>query len=203
MTTSTTGSAVARGFSFFRRFLQHPREVGALVPSTRHLGAQMVKSLSLRPGDVVLEYGPGTGSLTQVIAELVGRAKAHYLGIERDPEFVAILQRRFPGLDFAIAQVEDVRTLVQQRGLAAPKAILSGLPLILLPSMPAIVATAADLLAPGGEFRTFSYLQSYPLRNARRLRAMMREHFAAFRLTGPFFTNFPPAFVLHGSKAAD
>ena len=86
--------------------------------------------------------------------------------------------------------VEDVREILQREGLPRPRAILSGLPLILLPAMERIVADAAAVLAPGGEFRTFSYLQSWPLRSARRLRSLLREHFAEFTTSPLELRNF-------------
>jgi phospholipid N-methyltransferase len=138
-----------------------------------------------------------------VIADLIARTPGvRYLGIERETGFCEILQTRFPQLDFANAQVEDVRELLAARGLSAPKAILSGLPLILLPTMDDIVATAEKVLAPGGEFRTFSYIQSWPTPNAFRLRRLMRETFDEFTMSRLVLRNFPPAFVLRGHKTA-
>ena len=199
----TKHSAVARGLSFFRRFLEQPRHVGALLPSTRHLGTVMVRDLPLGAGDLVVEYGPGTGSLTGAIADhLAATPGARYLGIERDAAFCAILRERFPTLQFVHAGAEDVRAVLAGERLPAPRAILSGLPLILLPTMAQIVTTAAEVLAPGGEFRTFSYLQSYPLPAAGRLRRLMRDHFDGFRVGLPVLRNFPPAFVLRGRKRA-
>ena len=198
----TATTATRRGLFFFQRFLRNPREVGALCPSTRHLGAAMVRDIDIDHSDTVVEYGVGTGSLTPAIAELVGSAPgAHYLGIEREPGFCDILRRRFPSLDFANAQVEAVEHLIAERGLAQPVAILSGLPLILLPTMEEIVRTTERVLAPGGEFRTFSYLQSYPTPSAARLRRLMKDTFAEFSISRLVLRNFPPAFVLRGRKA--
>lgn len=197
----SNASATARGLLFFRRFLRDPRAVGAICPSTRHLGAAMLRELALGPGDVIVEYGAGTGSLTQVIGPFAASVGARYLGIEREAHFCAVLAERFPQLDFAEAQVEDVRALLADRGLPAPRAIVSGLPLILLPAMREIVQTTEAVLQPGGEFRTFSYLQSYVTPAAGRLRQMMRELFPEFRIRGPVLRNFPPALVLCGHKA--
>lgn len=197
-----TNSAMHRGLLFFRRFLGSPREVGALLPSTRHLGAEMVRNLPLRSGDVVIEYGPGTGALTSAIADHIARTPGvRYLGIERDAAFVEVLQRRFPQLEFATDSVENVRVLLAARSLPAPRAILSGLPLVLLPAMESILTTAAAVLQPGGEFRTFSYLQSWPLPGAFRLRRMFREHFASHGRSRLVLGNVPPAWVLRGTVA--
>lgn len=200
--TSTATTATSRGLFFFKRFLQNPREVGALCPSTRHLAAAMIHGLDLRSDDVVVEYGVGTGSFTPTIAELVHRTEgARYLGIEREQGFVDILRERFPRLTFANAQVEEVEHLLREQSMKAPRAILSGLPLILLPTMEEIVRTTERVLAPGGEFRTFSYLQSYPTPAAGRLRRLMKSTFAEFSISRMVLRNFPPAFVLRGRKA--
>jgi phospholipid N-methyltransferase len=195
-------STTTQGLHFFRRFLANPREVGALCPSTRHLGRAMVQGLAWQPGDVVVEFGAGTGSLTAPILEAVHRTPGvRYVGIEREASFCSILRQRFPGTEFVCAQVEDVAEILACRDLAAPQAILSGLPLILLPSMLQILDRTAAALAPGGVFRTFSYLQSYPLPSAGRLRAAMAARFASFAVRGPILRNFPPAFVLEGRRA--
>lgn len=159
----------------------------------------MVADLPLAAGDLVVEYGPGTGALTESIARHTAAAGARYFGIERDPGFAALLRQRFPELEFAAAPVERVRELLAERGLPAPAAILSGLPLILLPNMADIVATAAAVLRPGGQFRTFSYLQSCAAPAAHRLRRQLRTEFASYRSSRLVLRNLPPAFVLCGT----
>ena len=58
------------------------------------------------------------------------------------------------------------------------------------------------MLQPGCEFRTFSYLQSYPTPAAGRLRTLMRATFEQFSMSKLVLKNFPPAFVLRDTKAA-
>lgn len=193
-------TSLRRGLVFLHRFLRNPREVGALFPSTRHLGLQMVDGLPLQHGDLVLEYGPGTGALTDVIRERLPTG-AQYLGIEREASFCAILAQRTGDLAFEHGRVEDVESILRRRDLPAPAAILSGLPLILLPTMHEIVTTAARILRPGGSFRTFSYIQSYPTPAARRLRQLMSATFAQFSISPLVTRTFPPAMVLCGVKA--
>ena len=142
------------GMQFLRRFIDNPREVGALWPSSSRLAKEMVRDLALNPGDLVIEYGVGTGALTSAIAaRLAMTPGARYLGIEQDGEFCDRLRQRFPRLDFVRDRVENVQALRRERGLPAPRAILSGLPVVLMPTLRDVVLEAERSLRPGGEFR--------------------------------------------------
>ena len=57
-----------------------------------NLQRKTVDLLELKPSDSVLEIGPGLGALTQ---HLLGRCK-RLVAIEKDPQFVAVLQKEFP-----------------------------------------------------------------------------------------------------------
>lgn len=57
----------------------------------------MVAKSGIRPTDVVLEIGPGTGNLTQLLLE---RAKK-VIAIELDPRMVAELNKRFKYSEYA------------------------------------------------------------------------------------------------------
>jgi phospholipid N-methyltransferase len=190
------------GMHFFRRFIGNPREVGALWPSSGHLAAEMVRDLALQPGDLVIEYGVGTGALTPMIAaRLALTPGARYLGIEQDAGFCQRLRQRFPQLDFVNDRVENVQAQRLARGLPAPRAILSGLPLVLMPNLRDIVIEAERSLLPGGEFRQFSYLPSWPTPRAFELRRLMSETFDASSCSALVLCNLPPAWVLKGRKA--
>ena len=190
---------------FFKSFVRNPRGVGSLCPSSSRLADATLRHAELEPEDVVLEYGPGTGALTGPIKrciELAGGSGAGYLGIEREKSFYDLLTIRLPDLAFAHGSVEDVRDHLKGAGLAAPKLVVSGLPLILMPATTTeeIIRTTYEILEPGGSFRTFSYLQTWPTAAAKRLRAMMREVFDHVELSPPVWRNLPPAYVLRGDK---
>ena len=59
------GSSFRDKVRFVRRFLSNPGSVGAILPSSRYLAKAMVGELQLERGDLVVEYGPGTGPMTQ------------------------------------------------------------------------------------------------------------------------------------------
>ena len=172
--------------------------VGAVLPSSRYLSRALVGRLELAPGELVVEYGPGTGPATAAVREALPKG-SQYLGIELDLRFHRMLTERFPTLAFHHGSAADLRAILEQRGLPKPARILSGLPFASLP--PAIQDGVIDgivwaLRGTDGDFRTFQYVHAYGLRAARRFRAMMQERFSGFERIGPIVRNVPPAFVL-------
>ena len=111
-------------------------ETGSKAHSTQKPEALLHRVLlsSTNSGDVVLDPFFGSGT-TGAVAKRLGR---HYIGIERDPGYIRLAQRRIeavvPGDDDAIAVTRSKKseprvpfgTLVE-RGLLQPGAVLTGL----------------------------------------------------------------------------
>lgn len=187
---------------FLRRFLRQPRYVASIWPSSRHLARRMFAELPLSSGDVVIEYGPGTGAFTVEVERLRGEGvDVRYLGIERDRGMYEFLVRRFPGLDFELGDAVDVLSICRERRLPDATAVISGLPLVFLdrPVVEAIFAGTGQCLKRDGVFRTFSYVHSYPSRSAAELRELMGLCFEEYQLGTPVLRNLPPALVLTGT----
>ena len=78
---------------FFRQLLSRPKQISAIAPSSRGLARAM--AAGLKPGDRVVEFGPGTGVLTKAILA-AGVAPADLTLFEFNPDFVSHLAIRFP-----------------------------------------------------------------------------------------------------------
>jgi 16S rRNA (adenine1518-N6/adenine1519-N6)-dimethyltransferase len=74
-----------------RRERQRRRALGQHFLVDRSAVRRIVAALDPRPGDAVLEIGPGRGALTARLVESAGRIAA----IELDPELCAALRQRF------------------------------------------------------------------------------------------------------------
>lgn len=196
-----SNSAFDDSVYFLRRFLREPRHVASVWPSSRHLTARMFEGIELGSGDVLLEYGPGTGSFTMEVARMRREGiDVRYLGIEKDPGMYRFLVHRFPELDFVLGDAADVALICRTHRLPPAAAVLSGLPMVLIdhPTLESIFAGTGECLATGGVFRTFSYVHSYPSRAAAELRDLMDLCFESYDLSTPVLRNLPPAFVLTG-----
>lgn len=67
------------------------KSYGQHILINSHILKEMVDKSAIRPTDVVLEIGPGTGNLTALLLE---RAKK-VIAIEVDPRMVSELTKRF------------------------------------------------------------------------------------------------------------
>lgn len=56
---------------FLKSFLQSPKHVGSIIPSSRFLASKMVKQASWLEAKAVAELGSGTGAITRYIQQEV------------------------------------------------------------------------------------------------------------------------------------
>ncbi|KFK42553.1 hypothetical protein AALP_AA1G010300 [Arabis alpina] len=76
---------------------------------------QLVSVADVKEGDFVLEIGPGTGSLTNVLLNL----GATVLAIEKDPHMVDLVRERFAGCDkFKVLQEDFVKSHIRSHMLS-------------------------------------------------------------------------------------
>ena len=177
---------------FLARFLKSPRTVGAVLPSGGHLAAAMLDSVDWDAADCVLEFGPGTGPFTRLVPDRL-RDGGRFLAVERDPAFAARLRRDLPHVDVACADILEVQSELDARGLPPADAILCGLPWAAFPPglQHALMDATLGVLAPGGTFATFAYIHGTVLPAGRRLRGLLGERFAEVRTSRVVWRNAP------------
>jgi len=200
---ATPIAKAAETLAFLGRFATEGTKVGALFPSSRELAEAMLEGITFEPGDIIVEYGPGTGAFTELILERLPEG-ARYLGIERDPHFHGHLVQRFPGVDFHKGSAEEIRELLDNRGWRNPRLILSGLPFVSMPlDIQELILTATrDVLHDDGEFRTFTYPICWFMTGSIRFRKVALNHFGEHRKSKTINKNIPPAKVLSYRKPA-
>lgn len=184
------------GRAFLREFLRNPLHTGGVVPSSRHLAAEVVIPIPDTGKPVVVELGPGTGALTGAIQERLD-GRGHHLAVELNPRFAELIAARFPGVEVINDNAANLPDLVRARGFEQADTIVSGLPWASFPAslqntlLDAVTAT----LAPDGAFTTFAYLHALRLQPARRFRKRLCEAFDEVVVGRTVWRNLPPALV--------
>ncbi|QDU34619.1 hypothetical protein KS4_26900 [Poriferisphaera corsica] len=190
---------------FLAAFIRNPKHVGAIAPSSPALAKAMVDDLQVPDTHTIAEFGPGTGPFTNALSDRFKRENrpAHYLGIERDENFIQILRNRFPDMNFVHGSAEHLPTYHSQSKLPPIGGIVCGLPFASLPIVvqDSITSMLNDLLQPGTVFRTFQYVHAYPLPTAIRFRRRMKNMGLQMQKRKVIFNNIPPAYVLTWTRS--
>jgi phospholipid N-methyltransferase len=86
---------LAERLRFLRAFIAHPRQVGAVLPTSRWAVRDMLDMADVPGAALVVELGAGTGVTT---GEVLARMKpdARLIALEIDPQLVRLMQERFP-----------------------------------------------------------------------------------------------------------
>ncbi len=179
---------MADGLRFFRTWLQNPVLTGAISPSGKALARAMARPVEVGSNWPVLELGPGTGPVT---AALIARGVAaeRIVALEYNPDFCALLVRRFRGLNVVEGDAFDLATSLPP-GLAGPyAAVVSSLPLLNSPpeARERLISAALDRVLPGGGMIQFSYGFGPPV-------AAVEGRFTVERIA-LVIANLPPARV--------
>jgi phosphatidylethanolamine/phosphatidyl-N-methylethanolamine N-methyltransferase len=172
---------------FLRSWLDNPRAAGAIAPSGPALARAMASVVDPhRPGRIV-ELGPGTGPVTEALVEH-GIDEGRLVLVEYDPDFVALLQERFPRATVIRGDAYALRTTLAGLG-DRPAAIVSSLPLLNKPEAERVrlLADALALMQEGAPFVQFTYGLLSPV--PREAGGFTAE------LSAPVWRNIPPARV--------
>src|SRR5579859_2710928 len=79
---------------FAKNFLQHPKMLGSLIPSSRFLVERLLGKIDWQRARTIVEYGPGVGTITgPMLARMMPQARL--LAFEMNREFVHYLTRNF------------------------------------------------------------------------------------------------------------
>jgi phosphatidylethanolamine/phosphatidyl-N-methylethanolamine N-methyltransferase len=168
--------------------------MGAFAPSGRSLAKLMATGVG--PESRVLEIGAGTGTVTAALLANGVRSE-HLCVVERNPQLVRILERRFPR-----CQVVAADALSLDRQLPASGAfdfVISGLPLLLFSPerRRQALEQALGMLKSDGQLHQFTYGGRCPIDRVSRRTLRIDS-----QLLGIAAFNLPPAFVYRLTRTA-
>jgi phospholipid N-methyltransferase len=145
--------------AFFKGFLDKPKQVGSIIPSSRFMERRIVKTLGLEGVKLVVELGPGTGGTTRAVLRGLD-PDAKLLAIEINPGFVELLKRHDdPRLIVHHGSATEIPAILAEHGFEKPEVIFSGIPFSTMPRNlgRAVLESARDALAPGGRFVAYQF----------------------------------------------
>jgi phospholipid N-methyltransferase len=177
---------------FFAAFLANPRQVGAVLPTSRTAVRGMLDLADVAGADLVVELGAGTGVQTgEILARL--RPDARLVAVEIDPKLSALLRERYAG-DPRLEVVTDSAEKVDgYLGGRRADVLVSALPFTSLPPdvRTRILDELPRLLTPRGLMVVIQYSPLMMGEFRRRFRSVR------WRIT-PW--NVPPAFLFACSQ---
>jgi phosphatidylethanolamine/phosphatidyl-N-methylethanolamine N-methyltransferase len=180
--------------AFLAAVLRSPATVGAVAPSSPQLAARLAAVVPRVGEPVVVELGPGTGSVTTAIeGRLAGRGR--HVAVEIDPELANYLRAQHAGIEVLIGDAAELERLFAEHQVTEVDAVVSGLPwsLIDTDAQRAIVDATARSLRSGGCFTTFAYVHALSMTQARQFRMLLGEIFVEVLTTRTVWWNLPPA----------
>lgn len=157
---------------FFRGFVEEPRMVGSIIPSSRFTVDKMLAPVDWETCELFVEYGPGVGTFCQPVLDRL-RRDGTLIVIDTNPLYIDYLKRAIGDSRFhaVLGSAEDVEGIVKAHGFNHADYVLSGLPFSTLPDGvgPEIAAATHRVLRPGGAFLVYQF--------SARARDFMARHF--------------------------
>jgi phosphatidylethanolamine/phosphatidyl-N-methylethanolamine N-methyltransferase len=137
---------------FFGVWLQKPLRIAAANPSGPRIADAIARHVMFERRGPILELGAGTGSLTRGLLR-AGCPAQRIIALEREPRFIEVLHREFPGLTV----IEGAATRIDQYLCGRVErlaAVISSLPIKWFPlnAQRAVIAPCLNLLGPGRDF---------------------------------------------------
>ena len=179
---------------FFQGFLEHPKMVGSIIPSSRSTIDKMLAPVKWDECKLFVEYGPGVGTFCRPVLDRLPRG-GELVVIDTNPLYIDYLKKTIGDsrVHPVLGSAADVEEIVRSLGHEQADYVLSGLPFSTLPEGvgPAIVAATHRVIRPGGAFLTYQFSAT--------ARDLTARHFDRVD-TGMTWLNVPPCLLAWGWK---
>ena len=190
-------AAVAERARFLRSFALHPRQVGAILPTSQRTARAMLDLAPVERAACVVELGAGTGPITGEVLRRLG-PDGRMLAFEVDPVLATALAERFPDPRLQVI-TDSAERLEEHLDGRRPEVIVSALPFTSLPGDVGkrILQLASRVLADDGAMVVLQY-SLFLQRDLRRIFGSVERHVSPL--------NVPPAMLFlcrpGGARAA-
>jgi len=144
---------------FLQELVNCPRQVGAILPSSKKLAQAMARWLPEKSDAYALELGPGTGSVSEALLER-GLPEDRLIAIEQSPKMADLLRNRFPRAKIITGDAFQLdKLLKRQRYAENIGMVFSSLPLMNFEAHIAdsLARKIRAILPPAGRLVQYSY----------------------------------------------
>lgn len=171
---------------FIYKFIQSPRRIGSITPSSRFLTQAMLKKIQWDKVKHVVELGAGTGVFTRQLAQRLS-PQATAIIFEQDDQLRDFISNQFPAYTF-MKHAQTLRSTLDNLQIDKVDTIISGLPFTNFPLdlTHFILDQIMESLTSDGLFITFQY--------SLQLKKELRKRFQYVNIQFVPL-NLPPTFV--------
>lgn len=179
---------------FFQRWIANPLSMGSITPSAPALCKLIAKHTLCEPGQVVVEFGGGTGAITKALLDK-GLPGERIYSFEIDDHLAHFLRGHYPDVTVVNEDCRKVADVLGPDLVGKVGTVVIGIPMLnLSASMQQDVVDACfSVLPEGGRFILYTYTLVSPL-NQKRLGIKGKR-------LGFTTMNVPPASVWGYTKA--
>lgn len=99
---------------FFRGFIEHPRMVGSIIPSSRFTVRKMLDPVDWGKCEIFVEYGPGIGTFCRPVLDRL-RGDGTMVVIDTNPLYIDYLRKsiRDPRFHAVLGSAEHVDAILK------------------------------------------------------------------------------------------
>lgn len=182
-------------FNFFKEAISTAKTSGTIIPSSRFLAEKMLKHVDFNNSDLIVELGPGNGAITKHILNKI-QPKTKLVCFEINEAFYQeLLKIDHPQCVVLKASAENIREEIKQLGYDKADAIISSLPLSIIPNEVAqnILEESYQTLKNKAPFTQFQYSLNY----YKKLKEIFKKKNVSLNFEP---LNIPPAFIYNCTK---
>lgn len=171
---------------FFSRFVVNPKQIGSVTPSSRFLVEAMLKYISWKHIDTLVELGAGTGTFTKQI-QLRMKNNCQSFIFEQDPLLYQRLKQQYPNM-IHCTNAQLLQHELMKRRVSQVDCIISSLPFANFTDREreVYIHEIKQVLANNGIFIAYQY--------SLQMKKVFQQH---FREVNTRFVpiNLPPCFI--------
>lgn len=172
---------------FFKRWIQHPSQLGTLAPISKTLARNSAQLISSPEDKIVVEIGAGTGRLSREILK-TGVKPSHFYAVELDKDLCQFLKQTIPNAHIIHGDACYLTDMLPREIIGKVDILYSVIPLMYLPqpTRNQIYTSGRSILKETGRFYHVCYSPVSPFKNENTIQSQ--------RVFSKWM-NIPPGFV--------